>query len=292
MQTGWRMSHPLELERVESELNREEQSLEQALTQLGAESSALELRAQAARSLASSVAASGVGDGGVAARLAGLALPSLSDAAAARAHAQQAREWAARARLEAAQQLRQLLSASQQQLATLGARLRQDEDLLQRLQADARRAAELAQQQRQQAALAAQAATRAERPRPPVAAAKAAPVAPDQRRKSPRVALRAAVDFSSDDNYFTGFSANISEGGIFVATCDVLPIGTEVDLSFSLPAGGQVHTPGVVRWVRENDDRAPDVFPGIGVQFSRLDAAAAAEIHRFLAERDPMFYAD
>jgi len=259
------MNEPtVELERIESDLLREERSLQQHLTRLGAEASAVETRARAALALASSIAA----EPAVLARLSGVTPPPLAEGAAALTRARKAREWAVRERLDAAQGLRELLSASHERLVAAAAQLRRDEDLVQQLQADARRRADQ------------------------VARERAAAPAPLHRRASKRVPVRAAVDFSSDDNFFTGFSANLSEGGVFVATCGLLPVGTEVDLSFTLPTGAQVRTLGVVRWVRENDDKAPEVFPGIGVQFSQLDAQAAAEIHRFIAERDPMFYPD
>ena len=50
-------------------------------------------------------------------------------------------------------------------------------------------------------------------------------------RSSSRIPLQTQVDLSSDSNVFTGFSTNLSEGGVFVATLNLLPVGTAVDLS-------------------------------------------------------------
>jgi uncharacterized protein (TIGR02266 family) len=104
--------------------------------------------------------------------------------------------------------------------------------------------------------------------------------------------MQAAVDFHSDNNFFNGFSANISDGGLFVATVNLVPLGTEVDLSFSLPSGERIEAKGVVRWVREVNDKLPDAFPGLGVQFSSLKPEAQQAIDSFLAQRDPLFYAE
>src|SRR5205823_5272349 len=93
-------------------------------------------------------------------------------------------------------------------------------------------------------------------------------------RQAVRVPMQAQIDFGSDSNFYSGFSTNISDGGVFIATVYVLPLGTEVDLSFTLPNGDSVHTRGVVRWVREVNDRLPDAFPGIGVQFQDLPESA------------------
>ena len=101
--------------------------------------------------------------------------------------------------------------------------------------------------------------------------------------------MQAAVDLHSDSNFFTGFSTNISEGGLFIATVQTVELGTEVDLNFSL--GEQKLTVrGVVRWVREVNDNTPDIFPGVGIQFVNLDPATAGAIQQFVAAREPMFF--
>ncbi|HTS79462.1 MAG TPA: TIGR02266 family protein [Myxococcaceae bacterium] len=111
-------------------------------------------------------------------------------------------------------------------------------------------------------------------------------------RSSTRVPLQTQVDLTSDSNVFTGFSTNLSEGGVFVATLKALPVGTPVDLTFSLPGKARIAVHGEVRWTREIDDRAPDVFPGVGVRFVDLSPEAAQALHRFVAEREPLFYPD
>ena len=97
---------------------------------------------------------------------------------------------------------------------------------------------------------------------------------------------------SSGDNFFNGFSTNISDGGVFIATVTQLPIGTEMDLSFSLPSGEQIKAHGVVRWTREVNDKTPDIMPGLGVQFTQIDEAALAAIQDFVRDREPMFFPD
>lgn len=125
---------------------------------------------------------------------------------------------------------------------------------------------------------------------PPQAAGK--PPAPQSQRVQQRVKMQAAVDFGSDNNFFSGFSGNISDGGLFVATVKHLAIGTQIDLNFSLPSGERIQAQGVVRWVREVNDKDSDSMPGLGVQFTRLDETAQAAIERFVASREPMFYVE
>jgi len=102
--------------------------------------------------------------------------------------------------------------------------------------------------------------------------------------------MEIAIDFWSDSNFYTGFATDISQGGIFIATVDGPPMGREVDLQFSLPEGRKLHILGTVRWVRVANDRTPDIFPGVGVQFLYLPAESAAAIRRFVAIREPLFF--
>lgn len=125
----------------------------------------------------------------------------------------------------------------------------------------------------------------------PPPAPKLAAVPTPKDRVSQRVKMVARVDFSSDDNFYCGFSSNISEGGLFVATVNLLPLGTEVDLSFELPSGERIDAKGVVRWLREVNDKLPDAFPGMGVQFIGLDDHAQGSIEGFISRRDPLFFA-
>ena len=119
-----------------------------------------------------------------------------------------------------------------------------------------------------------------------------APIAAGAGRSSSRIPMQTQVDMTSDSNVFTGFSTNLSEGGVFVATVNLLPVGTPVDLTFSLPGNTRIAVKGEVRWTREIDDRTPDVFPGVGVRFVELGVDAAQALHRFVASREPLFYPD
>jgi uncharacterized protein (TIGR02266 family) len=111
-------------------------------------------------------------------------------------------------------------------------------------------------------------------------------------RERPRVVVGATVTYQSESNFYTGFSSNLSDGGVFIATLDVLPVGTAVDLTLSLPGHSALRVHGVVVWVRDTVDRSPDVPSGIGVRFSELSAGVAHVIRRFVARREPLFYPD
>jgi uncharacterized protein (TIGR02266 family) len=107
-----------------------------------------------------------------------------------------------------------------------------------------------------------------------------------------RVQLRTNIGLGSDSNFFTGFSTDIHTGGLFVATVETVPRGTQVDLDFTLPGGRPLKASGVVRWLREPNDHTPDLMPGVGVQFQELQPEVASLISDFVRQREPLFYPD
>ena len=102
--------------------------------------------------------------------------------------------------------------------------------------------------------------------------------------------LEVDIGLHSETNFFAGFADDVSEGGLFVATYDVLGIGSELTVSFVLPTGAQVTTRGRVTWTREAKDHESDLHPGMGVAFTDIDAESVDAIRRFMAARAPIFY--
>jgi uncharacterized protein (TIGR02266 family) len=111
-----------------------------------------------------------------------------------------------------------------------------------------------------------------------------------ERRAAPRLPIEAEVGLQSETNFFTGFTEDISTGGIFIATYDTKEIGERLDLSFTLPDGHLINAPGIVRWVREFNELTPDTIPGMGIQFEELARADLAAITGFVEQRPPLFH--
>jgi uncharacterized protein (TIGR02266 family) len=104
--------------------------------------------------------------------------------------------------------------------------------------------------------------------------------------------LHVEVGLESDSNFYMGFSENISEGGLFLATYSIRPVGTELDLSLKLPYQEEpVRARGTVRWVREFSESS-DAPPGMGVRFERIAEEDEPRIRAFLSSRPPMFFDD
>jgi len=105
-------------------------------------------------------------------------------------------------------------------------------------------------------------------------------------RQSPRVDAYVCTDLCSEREIWTGLTMNISEGGLFVATHVILPIGTYVSLHLEI-AGTRILTLGEVRWARAytGDD---DVPPGLGVRFIGLPPEATARIADYVKTATPL----
>jgi uncharacterized protein (TIGR02266 family) len=110
------------------------------------------------------------------------------------------------------------------------------------------------------------------------------------RRGGDRIEAEIEIGFASDSNFYTGFSENISEGGVFVATFREHRLGDRIDVSFTLPGDDHpLRLHAEVRWIRSQDphDESP---PGYGLQFVDLPDDARVQIERFIKMRDPLFY--
>jgi uncharacterized protein (TIGR02266 family) len=96
----------------------------------------------------------------------------------------------------------------------------------------------------------------------------------------------------SESNFYMGLSENLSEGGLFIATHLVKPIGTTISVSFLLPGPAEpIKATGTVRWTREYSETS-DVGPGMGVRFEALTPREAGAIRQFLAARAPLYFDD
>ena len=108
------------------------------------------------------------------------------------------------------------------------------------------------------------------------------------RRKDARFFVELAITLKSESQFWVASANNVSQGGVFVATKELKPIGSRVELEVTLPGGfGVVRTVGVVRWIRETSSSA-DAPLGMGIQFDEIGADALKTIGTFLAARPPL----
>lgn len=114
-------------------------------------------------------------------------------------------------------------------------------------------------------------------------------VKPDTRAFT-RVDLSVEVSLDSEHNFFAGLSENISEGGVFVATHKLRPIGDSVTIELALPGAERpLRAACEVRWVRLYNEES-DAPPGLGLMFVDLSDEDAASIRAFVEHRAPLFW--
>ena len=106
-----------------------------------------------------------------------------------------------------------------------------------------------------------------------------------ERRIYPRIGFEVEVGFVSETHFYAGLSMDVSEGGLFVATYQLQPVGSEVAVTFVLPNGHAVTTGATVRWVREQNE---ETSPGMGLEFN-LVGEDLAQVKSFCRRRQPMF---
>ncbi len=114
-----------------------------------------------------------------------------------------------------------------------------------------------------------------------------APEPAAERRRNIRVPLETNVGVVSESNFYAGFSQDVSEGGLFVATYQLLPVGTEVCVSFAV-GDVEIEAHGTVRWLRE--PLSGDVSPGMGIEFEGLPREQEDAIRAFVRLREPLFF--
>ncbi|HET6418584.1 MAG TPA: response regulator [Geobacteraceae bacterium] len=104
-------------------------------------------------------------------------------------------------------------------------------------------------------------------------------------RREIRVECRTPVKFKAHNVHFSGVSADISSGGIFVAADIDIEPKTAVELAFEIPETGcpLQGIRGKVAWRNcAKSLSKPDLPPGFGVEFIELPKEAAEIINSFV----------
>jgi hypothetical protein len=94
-------------------------------------------------------------------------------------------------------------------------------------------------------------------------------------RKETRVTIN--KEFDSFDQFIDEYVTNVSRSGVFIKAKETVPVGTEVDLRFSIIMD-DIHTiEGIGEVVRVETDP-----PGMGVVFKELSGYSQQLIERLL----------
>ncbi len=88
-------------------------------------------------------------------------------------------------------------------------------------------------------------------------------------------------EFESFDEFVREYVTNVSKTGAFVKRENPLPIGTEVNLTFTVIMDGVETVEGVGKVVRVSDDP-----PGMGVVFTRISQYSQNLLERLLTRHE------
>jgi uncharacterized protein (TIGR02266 family) len=104
---------------------------------------------------------------------------------------------------------------------------------------------------------------------------------------STQAPVRVRLRYPDLDTFVERFAANVTRGGVFIASRAPRPVGAEFPFEVQL-ATGQVALAGAgkVIWVKEFNPSEPTRPHGMGVQFTALSAASRVVLQRMLAVKD------
>jgi uncharacterized protein (TIGR02266 family) len=105
------------------------------------------------------------------------------------------------------------------------------------------------------------------------------------RRVSARFHVDLELTLQSESTIWMGHAENVSDGGVFVASKELKPIGTEIEMTIKLPGNMlPVWALGVVCWIRDTSGKA-DTPLGMGIQFRLIADDALRRIRDFVRDR-------
>jgi uncharacterized protein (TIGR02266 family) len=109
---------------------------------------------------------------------------------------------------------------------------------------------------------------------------------------SERALVEVVLHASSESNVWLGFSQDIAEGGVFVASYAAHPLGAHLDLDLHLHDHDEaVRVTGQVTWLRPAS-AGDDLPAGYGVRLTDASHEATKLLTRFASRRTPIFYDD
>lgn len=114
-----------------------------------------------------------------------------------------------------------------------------------------------------------------------------------EQRTSKRYLSGISVDLTisndSSHTFYTGFTEDLSTGGLFLETHQIYPIGSEMNINLSI-SGKEIALKAIVRWIKSPDTfNCDDIHPGMGLQFVDLSQENKSIIEAFIKKREPMF---
>lgn len=89
------------------------------------------------------------------------------------------------------------------------------------------------------------------------------------RRVHERARLALQVSYRSAGSFLISYTVDLSRGGLFLETAELLPVGSALDLTLQIPGAPQWVVRGTVVWLQEV--AVPGRPVGMGIQFHALE---------------------
>ncbi len=104
----------------------------------------------------------------------------------------------------------------------------------------------------------------------------------DDKRNMNRAPIEVRVEYRTVGSFLSDWTANISQGGVFIQSTNPFKIGTSVRLVFSLPGIPLLFDlNGEVKWVQTvATDEHP--VPGMGIEFVHIDETIQKRIDGYV----------
>lgn len=110
-----------------------------------------------------------------------------------------------------------------------------------------------------------------------------------QTRKHPRYMARMRIHFGLNDaQLLTDYSLNLSTGGVFLETMNLMEEGTQLAVEFILPQRNiPISCRACVAWVNHPDMiKNPNLPVGMGIQFINLGMDSVDAIRRYIRDEE------
>lgn len=106
-------------------------------------------------------------------------------------------------------------------------------------------------------------------------------------RKFPRYDARLRVQFQSGndpDKVLSDYSVNLSTGGVFIETSELLPVDTPLNIQFILPQDNTtINCAGRVAWLNHPESiKNPNLPAGMGLQFMNMSLDDMDAIRQYI----------
>jgi uncharacterized protein (TIGR02266 family) len=103
-------------------------------------------------------------------------------------------------------------------------------------------------------------------------------------RRFARAPVSVEVHYRTRGSFLVSYSLNLSKGGLFLDTSELMPVGSTLTVRFSVPGASQhIETEARVMWVR-GEHTEEGLPPGMGLQFDRLEERIGAIIDKLVQD--------